>query len=67
MMRIRLDASSGGLVTYGRIPTFDPPPAVITWGVRTFVLASRALRPDGAEALYREAFAVALVDVEAPG
>lgn len=64
MRKVRLETSDGRQVTEGLIPPFLPvrgssygDPDVIVWGERIFTFAVSA--PD--VAVYREAFAVALV------
>lgn len=34
---VKLFTRGGGLVVEGRIPAFNIPPEVITWGLRTFI------------------------------
>jgi hypothetical protein len=64
MRKVRLETSDGRAVTEGLIPPFLAPPGavrgepdVIFWGERVFTFALNS----EAHAVYREAFAVALV------
>lgn len=64
-MEVRLEVPSGGLVATGRIPKFvKGPPPVLTWGMRTFELVGGEKEGDRHVQVYREVFAVALVDVD---
>jgi len=61
---ITLETSDGELVATGRIPQFmSGSPPIITWGIRTFALHAIAKNREGPD-IYRETFAVALVDVD---
>lgn len=59
MVNIRLENAEGQLVTTGRIPPFTIEPKVILWGQRVFTRAT-----DESLLIYREAFAVYLVDTD---
>lgn len=50
--RVRLESRDGNLVAVVEIMPFSPPPNIVTWGFRLFVLHSE--NPD----TYREAIAV---------
>lgn len=64
-MDVRLEVPSGAFVVAGRIPKFQTgPPPVLTWGTRTFQLYGGEKYGDSHVQVYRECFAVALVDVD---
>lgn len=63
MATVKLETERGELVTFADLPPFRTMPAVITWGLRTFV--AQDLDADG-PAVYREVFAVAVADPNTP-
>ena len=60
LKKIRLETEDGYFVVTGLIPPFVTPPAVVTWGVRTFQKATTGAGPE----IYRECFCVAVVETE---
>lgn len=60
--KVELSTAEGEHVTYGLMPHFETPPAVLTWGSRTFFSdgARPAAQGPAPVYLYRECFAAAL-------
>jgi len=64
-MAVRLETHHGELVATGRIPKYiTGPPPVLLWGIRVFQLYGGEKEGDAHVQVYRECFAVALVDVD---
>lgn len=63
-MKVKLETSEGNFVHEGVLPPFNPAPEVVFWGIRVFKQHAIEKRPDG-YTIYREVFAVALVDMPA--
>lgn len=64
-MDVRLETEAEEFVATGRIPKFvTGPPPVLLWGSRVFELRGGVKDGDQHTQIYRECFAVALVDVD---
>jgi hypothetical protein len=64
-MRVRLLTSDGRLVTDATIPPFNSRPDVLIWGQRVFTHHAEVNRDgDDVKQEYREAFSVAVIEVD---
>lgn len=60
MQEVRLETADGQYVVTGIMPPFKTTPPVVIWGQRVFQLHTTIIK-SGAQLLYREVFAVAIV------